>query len=445
MRASVSKPDYLRLRPMQALGQICLPLILVNAVLAVTSTLTNKLYSQYAGQTYFTVTGYLSVVTTLFISIVSSVYTAAWIKIAHQFAVHDKQTVTNSMRSALLAVALASAGCSLLLILFTQPVLRAMSIPAQLYSDTRLYYALYLLSYLPTGLAAFFLTIVNGIGNTKRIFWINIVVLFTNLLAAWLLLSVLRLHFVGAALCAALGSVMQLGLYLLLFRRDGFFHSARQPRPDWPLVGSILRYSVPIALQNLLCTAGYLLVTLQTNRLLSSQYITVLNVSLPLTGIMSAVTSAGLAFLPPNYAAGNTARLRRFLVLSLGCCFAYGILCCVLYWTLGEWYFGLLFTDPEVIAYGLDFWRWYGLGHLALALVHPLRTFFISVGRGTIGLLSGLGEFIGNALCAFVLIPQLGNVGRSLSYPLGWAFAAVFLLAAYVLTRKKLVSCKRKT
>lgn len=46
-------------------------------------------------------------------------------------------------------------------------------------------------------------------------------------------------------------------------------------------------------------------------------------------------------------------------------------------------------------------------------------------------MLSGTGEFIGNAFCAAVLIPRCGALGRSLSYPLGWLAAAVFLLAAY--------------
>lgn len=99
MRVSGQSTDYLHISPSRALWSVCAPLILVNLVLAVTTTLTNRLYSQYAGQTYFTVTGYLSVATTLFVNVVSSVYTAAWIKIAHQFALHDHPTVTRAMKT----------------------------------------------------------------------------------------------------------------------------------------------------------------------------------------------------------------------------------------------------------------------------------------------------------------------------------------------------------
>lgn len=431
MRVSGQSTDYLRISPSRALWSVCAPLILVNLVLAVTTTLTNRLYSQYAGQTYFTVTGYLSVATTLFVNVVSSVYTAAWIKIAHQFALHDHPTVTRAMKNAGFTVLLASAACAGLMLLLTEPVLHALNVPPAFGADARLYYILYLIAYLPSALAALFITIVNGIGSSRRIFWINIIVICANLLAAVLLLAVFRMKLIGAALSSALGAALHLLVYWFLFRREGYFRAGERFRPDWMQTAAILRDSVPIALQNLFCTAGYLIVTLQANRLLPSDYITVLSVSLPLTGIMSAITSAGLAFVPPNFAAGNAARIRAFLRLSLVCCVLYGALCCLLYWTLGAWYFGMLFQNRQIIAYGVEYWRWYGLGHLALGVVYPLRTFFVSVGRGKLAMLSGTGEFIGNAFCAAVLIPRCGALGRSLSYPLGWLAAAVFLLAAY--------------
>lgn len=436
MRNSVKKTDYLHDSPLRALCAICLPLILVNAVIMVTSTVTNTLYSRYAGQTYFTVTGYLSVATTMFVNVISSVYIASWVKIAHRFALHDAANVTRSILSALLAMTLACVGGAALMILFTGPVLRGMSIPTQFYADTRLYYVLYLATYLPSALAAFFLTTVNGVGSSGRIFWSNILVILTNLLAAWLMLAVFRLRFVGAALCGALGALMQLAYYFLLFRHDGYFRPCGRFRPDWALIGSILRYSVPIALQGLLCTAGYLLVTLQTNRLLSPEYITVLNVSLPLTGVLSAFGSAILAFCPQNYGAGESGRLRRFFRLSIACSFVYGLVCFLIYAMLGEWYYGRLFSDAQIIAYGKDFWFWQGLGYVCLSLVYPIRYFFDSVGMSRLSLLSGLGELIGNAVCAYWLIPQYGSIGRSLAYPLGWAIACCLLACAFCFSRR---------
>lgn len=438
MQKSEKTADYLHCTPLRALFLICFPLLLVNVVSILSGTLSNAVYSRYAGQTYFTVTGYLSVAITMFSNVIASVYIASWVKIAHHFVLHDKQTSTHSMRNALFAMLLAAVGCGGLMIVLTGPILRAMSIPANIRTDAQLYYILYLATYLPVALAAFFLTTVNGISGGKRIFWVNIMVIVTNLLATWLLLGVLRMKFVGAALCGALGAGLQLLVYWFLFRHDGFFRSAARFRPDWKLIGSILRYSIPIALQGLLCTLGYLLVTLQTNRLLPSEYITVLNVSLPLTGVMSAFGSAILAFCPQNYGAGKATRLRSFFRLSVLCSLVYGILCFVIYALLGSWYYARLFTDAQIVSYGGSFWFWQGMGYVFLALVYPLRYFFDSVGLSRLSLLSGIGELIGNAVCAFWLIPRYGIIGRSVAYPLGWMTAFFLLLCAFLRVKSRI-------
>lgn len=443
MRNTEKTTDYLHVSPLKALCTICLPLILVNVVLLFTTTITNTLYSRYAGQAYFTATGYIGTATTLYVNIVGSVYIGGWVKIAPHFSRSDKAAATKSLQSALLAMAIAATSIGVLFLLFTYPVLQALHVPKEIYGDARLYYSLYFASYLPASLAAFFLTTVNGIGSGKRIFWVNILVILTNLLGAWLLLAVFRLKFIGAALGAALGALMQLAFYFALFRRDGYFRTGLSP--DWSLVLSILRRSVPIAVQSMLCTLGYLLVTLQTNRFLTSEYITVLNVSLPLTGVLSAVGSAILAFCPQNFSGGKSERLRRFLRLAVCCSVVYGILCFLIYALLGTWYYGRLFTDDQIVALGSRFWFWQGIGYLFLALIYPIRYFFDSVGMSRLSLLSGVGELVGNGVCALYLIPQYGNIGRSLSYPLGWALACCLLLGAYFANRQKIYeSCKEQ-
>ncbi len=299
---------------------------------------------------------------------------------------------------------------------------------------------LFILGYLPAAIAALFLTIANGISSSSGIFWINIVIVALNFAASVLLLAAWKLDMVGLALSAAAGAVLQILFDLILFRKMGFRFSpaALFQNVDWATVFGIIRYGFLIALQNLLCTAGYLLVTYQANRFLPLEYISVLNVSLPLTGIMSAVSSACLAFCPQNYRPEQRGRLKSFFRLATIFCCCYGVFCFLLYLFLGRWYYGRLFADETIIAHGLDYWFWYGLGHLFLAVVFSIRSFFDSVGLSRLSLLSGLGELLGNLLCALWLIPKLGNLGRSLAYPMGWLFASLFLAAAFVKYRKQI-------
>lgn len=432
--------DYLNDSPSSVLCSICLPLIVVNIVLAFTTTLTNELYSRFVGQSVFSVMGYLSAVTTSFGSIISSVMSAAWIKTAHYFGYPDKSIAKKQIIHGLAAIGIIEAACAIPLLLLTNPILSLLSIPPEIYGAAKTYYILYILFYLPVPFAALFLTIVNGTSSSSRLFWINIIVVGTNAAAAILLLAAFRAGIIGVALIPMTGAVVQLTFYFVYFRRNGFSFSFHlfSSQLDWHKISSIIRYGLLIALQTLLCTSGYLFVTFQANRFLSLEYISVLNVSLPLTGIMSAVSSAGIAFLPPNYAAHKFDRLRRFFIISTICSLLYGIFCFFLYTLLGKWYYGRLFQNPQIIAFGSEYWFWFGLGQIFLSLVYPIRTFFDSVRLSKVSLLSGIGELSGNLICAIFLIPCFGNIGRSLSYPLGYFLAAISLSTAYFHVRNKI-------
>lgn len=439
------KIHYLTDRPSKILLSICLPLVIVNVLLALTTTITNQLYSRFVGQNAFSVMGYLGAVTTAFVNIIASVMIAAWIKTAHHFAAGSKEVCSQQIFHGILAITVVDVGLALILLLFCAPILSVLNIPATIYAPSKTYLILYILCYLPVPIAGLFLTIVNGTSSSRRLLWVNIVVVLLNFIAAAVLLAVFKTGIVGLALCACLGALLQLFFDFLLFRKDGFRFPLGQmfKKVNWRVVREIIRYGFLIALQNLLCTFGYLLVTFQTNRFLSLEFISVLNVSLPLTGIMSAFGSACLAFCPQNYAAGKTDRLRGFLRLSIICSILYGALCFLLYLVLGNWYYGKLFEDSQIIAYGVDFWFWHGFGHIFLALVFPLRNFFDSVGMSRLSLLSGLGELCGNLICAFWLIPQFGNIGRSLAYPSGWFLASILLVSAFIANRKRLLSPSR--
>jgi Na+-driven multidrug efflux pump len=223
-------------------------------------------------------------------------------------------------------------------------------------------------------------------------------------------------------------------------RRRGFRFGfdARRYRPDRRLIGSILRYGLLLTLQSLLCNVGYVAVSIQTNRLLPLDYITVLSVSLPLTGVMSAFSAACAVFVPANHAAGQQKRNLAFLRLAAAGCTGYGVLCFLAFALLGKWYYSRLFDSAAVIAYGTDYWRIYGLGLIFVAIIFVVRIFLESVGLARLALVAGALELCGNLLCAFWIIPRFGVVGRSLSYPLGWLLAAVYLLLLCLCLRKQL-------
>ena len=130
--------------------------------------------------------------------------------------------------------------------------------------------------------------------------------------------------------------------------------------------------------------------------------------------------------------------MRKFLNVTLSLCVGYGVVCAVIYAFLGEWYYGTLFADPNVVALGAEYWKWYGLGFIFVAVIYIVRVFYDCIGMSNMALFSGVSEMIGSFICAFWLIPAFGNIGNTLMYPLSWFIAASYLIISYLLLRKKI-------
>lgn len=434
--------DFLNDPPWKILVSVVWPLLLVNTVQLFTSLLTSRIASVYVGQTYFSVSGYLSTVFTFVSTFISGITSAAWIVSSRNFIRQDKEVMQHYLSNAAFSIILILLPSTILLILFSGPILSLMGIPAEFLSVAKEYFQIYCLSFLPSALSSFLVSFLNGTGSARRILAINLFSVCNGTLVNVLMLAVFKTGIMGAASLPLINALIQLCLNLTLLRRESLFSFSAVCRkirnPDWKVAGQIIRYGGMISLQSILCSIGYLTVSFQANRHLSSEYISILSVSLPLASFMSVLSTAVSAFCPRCYASGNSQRLKRFFHLVTICGLIYGLVCFGVYAALGRWYYGLLFTDPIIISLGAEYWFWQGLSYPFLSLMFTVRYFLDAVGQSKFSLLSGLGELTGNLLCAFWLIPAFGNIGRSLSYPLGWFLGAFMLTVSYFIVRKQI-------
>ena len=434
------KIDFLQDRPAAVFARLCLPLICVNLLQVFTTMLTNALYSLFVGESIFTVIGYLATATEAFYHLTHGVAVAAWVKTAHYHALYDQQTAQQKTIQALYSVFMVVAGTLILVLLFLDPILHAFNVPPSHYAMTRQYFAIWACSQSFIPFAQFLLMVVNGTSSPGQILLSNFLSIAVMAVNAAVLLGVCRLGMVGAAMQPFFNAALQILICLLLFRSKGFFRDFHPNDflPEWTILFSIIRYSLIITLQTMICVVGYLLTGLQTNKYLTADYISVLNVSIPVISVMNSIGQACSAFYPQNYGAGLTDRIRQFFLLSNICVFFYSCLCYLIYIVFARPYYGRLFSDPAIVELGVKHWFWYGTGFIPLGFIYTVRFFFDAVGMSKISLLSGLGELIGHLIAAFVLIPNLGNMGRSIANPVGWAVANVFLWSSYLLFRKRI-------
>jgi len=431
-----SRIDILNDKPHKVLLSICLPLILVNVVSLFTTTINNSIYSQYAGQTYFTVVGYISSLSVILSCVASSTASSAWIKTAQYYTMEDRDKVGPYLRDGIYAIVLAVVAIAGVMLAAMDVMLGVLKVPAEYYEAARQYYTLLCLSYLFIPISTLFLTIVNRFSSSRRILFVNLLNILITLSVLALVLIVFKGGMAGAAMLSGLSSLVLCTVCAFIMKKDGISLKGTSFKPNWKVIGGILKYAVIIALQSGMVTVGYFLVTLMSNRHLSAEFITVTNVSLAITGPMGTLTSAGNVFFPQNFSAGKVDRVKKFLWLSTSICVAYGFVCFAVYALLGNWYYGKLFTDPEVIRLGAQYWFWQGAGYVTISILYTVRSFYDAIGMGKLSLFSGIGEMAGNLIAALWLIPVFGNIGGCVAYPLGWTLAAAFLLIVYGVAHK---------
>lgn len=441
-----SKPiDFLKDPPLKVLCSVVLPLLLVYTVQIFTSALTSKISSAFVGADLFSVTGYLSTVMSMVNTAIGALTSAAWIVVSRLFAEKEKSVMQRQITTAVCTIILVTLSVSTIMLLLCKQILNGLHIPQELYSKAKMYFMLYSLVYSFSAVASFLLTVLNATGSAKRLLAINLFSTVNGVLLNVLVLVVCKAGIAGAAILPMLGYIVQILLYITLLRKESlfsfsiFFRGIR--RVDRKVIWQIIKYASVIALQSLMCSAGYLAVSVQANRYLSTEYISVLSVSLPLASAMSALSTAVTIFCPQNFATGNFERLKKFFRLVVIGGILYGLVCFLAYVLLGRWYFGQLFEDGVIVDHGAKYWFWQGLSYPFLSLMFTVRYFLDAVGKNKYSLLSGLGELTGNLLCAFWLIPVFGNIGRSLSYPIGYALGAVMLVISYCCVRKKIYLC----
>lgn len=438
-----SKPiDYLNDPPRKVLCSVVLPLLLVYLIQIFTTSLSNKLNSLFVGTDYFSVNGYLQTTLSLFSVLTTGVASSAWILTSRYFAMRDAASIRQHLTATVCAITLVAVSVTAVVLLFPRQILSLVNIPSGIFPKARTYFLLYCISFFPAALASFFLMVLNGTVSAKRLFFVNLFSVCNTVVLSVLFLVVCKMGLIGAAILPTANAAVQLLLYFTLLKKECLFSFQPIRYANWKQIGKIIRYGSLLAMQNLFCSIGYLAVSMQTNKFLSPEYISVLSISLPLSSPFDALSAAVTAFCPQNYAAGKKQRLKQFMTVTTLTGFAYGIFCFLLFAVLGRWYFGTLFDDPTIIGYGASFWFWHGIGLPFVSIMYTVRFFLDAVGLGKLSLLSGLGELVGNLICAFWIIPLFGNIGRSASSALGWFLGSVALLICLYSVRKKVFPTK---
>lgn len=287
--------------------------------------------------------------------------------------------------------------------------------------------------------------ILRGLGDSKTPLMTVAIASACNILADLLLVAVFHMGAAGAAIATVGSQAVSVVISLLVLRRRRLpFSFGRDDilRPDWRMLGRIVRYGTPIALQDFMVGFSFLVNLSIVNRLglnASAGVGVAEKVCMILMLVPLAFMQSMSAYVAQNYGAGRIDRavkgLRITILLSVGFgtvmgCFAFfrGDLLCAVF-----------ARDAAVIDAGFEYLRAYGIDCLLTSFLFCFIGYFNGLGKTGFVMIQGIvSAFAVRIPVAYFMSIHVGTLfSIGLSVPISTLAQIIMCFVYFALLRRK--------
>ena len=288
-------------------------------------------------------------------------------------------------------------------------------------------------------------SIFRGIGDSKVPLLAVAIACVLNIIGDLILVAVFDLGAAGAALATVFAQAISVLLSLLIIRRRPlpFSFSKKDIRPAGSHNREILRLGTPIALQDLLVSASFLVITAIVNHLglIASASVGVAEkVCAFLMLVASAYMQAMSAFVAQNMGAGRPDRARKALWYGIVSSLAAGLLIGWFTFFHGDLLAAIFAKNPEIIAHAWDYLKAYAVDCVLTAFLFCFIGYFNGCGKTTFVMAQGIIGAFGVRLPVSYLMSRrvpvsLFHIG--LATPASTLVQIVLCMGAYLLLKRR--------
>lgn len=288
---------------------------------------------------------------------------------------------------------------SVAMLFLAAPLARLMQAPEKAFDQTAAYMRIcgvgtvFIVAYNMVG------SIFRGIGDSKMPLVTVAIACGLNVIGDLIMVAGFGLGAAGAAIATVCAQAVSVVLSLVIIRRRGlpFKFSVRYIRPNAGYIKEILRLGVPIALQDLLVSISFLVITALVNSIGLTASAGV-GVAERLCGFMMLVPSAFMqamsAFVAQNMGARKPARARKALQCGIIASLIAGVVMSYFLFFHGELLAGIFAKDAHVIQAAGEYLKAYGVDCLLVAFLFCFIGYFNGCGSTTFVMAQGiLGAF----------------------------------------------------
>lgn len=329
---------------------------------------------------------------------------------------------------------------------FTDPILRFLAVPDELYSDMRMYLVIIFSGIAATSVYNFFACFFRAVGNSVAPLCFLAVSALLNIVLDILFVPVMHFGIGGAAVATVIAQyVSGAGLCVYFIRKCRIFMpSMRHFKHNGKILREICDLSLLTCAQQSAMNFGILLI----QRLVDSFG------AVTMAAFAAAVKIDTFAYLPvqdfgnafstfvaQNFGAGETSRIKKgfaqAVALSVGFSLVISTLVCVFAEPLMR-----IFVQAEetaVLASGVNYLRVEGAFYFGIGCLFLLYGFYRAIEKPLMSVILTVISLGTRVILAYMLAPVIGECGIWMAIPIGWGLADAAGFAYYVFKKDILV------
>lgn len=437
--------DMTKGSPMKNIIKFCLPLMLGNFFQQLYNMADTIIVGRFVGKIALSAVGSVGALNFLIIGSVTGLCSGFAIPVAQRFGAQDERGLKKYVANIIYVSAVLGVVITLGAVLFTNPLLKLLNTPEDIYKDAYDYIVIIFAGIGATMFYNLLASIVRSLGDSKTPLYFLLFSSVLNVVLDIFLITVFDMGVRGAAVATVISQLVS-GILCLVYVKRSFpiLHITKETSAlDFTYIKSLLKNGLPMALQFSITAVGSVMLQSCVNGLGADVIAAVtiggktqLMIVLPAETI--GITMA--TYCGQNLGARKLDRIKKGIGRGFILAAIYSVVGMCVARFLGP-YISLLFisgSETAVINLAQQYINAGSYFYIILSVLFVLRNALQGLGYSMTAMTTGIFELCARAIGGFGFVNRLGYGAACFVNPMAWTVADMFLFPAFFVAMKKL-------
>ena len=428
--------DLTKGSPAKLILLFTVPILIGNLLQLTYSIADTRIVGSFLGESALAAVGATSIINTLIIGFLNGASNGFAITTAQKFGAGDEDGVRHSFAVALVLGLLISVLITAGGMIFIQPILGFLNVPAELFTTAKQYIIIIIAGTIITMFYDILMAIMRGIGDSRTPLYFLTLSVGLNIFGDLFLIGVMHTGVWGAAAATVAAQAIALVICALVFyRKFPAMHLVREDfkQMNLSMAWNMLTAGFSMGMMSSLISIGSLVLQTAINQL-GSDYIIAQTAARKLTEVlMLPFVVFGITlttYSGQNYGAHRYDRIRQGMKVGLIYTVSWCAVVLLVTYTICPYILRMITGDinPQIIDYADQYLRIDTILYFLVAIIFVLRHTLQGIGDKITPLISSGIEMGGKVILAMTLVPKLGYFGVILTEPIVWIVMIIPLI-----------------